>query len=101
MLRRDQREAVAELRELEATRLDALQYGVWDAAVDGVHQVINDVLRIMDRRAKLYGLDAPTQVGGVEGEPLTVVVDANLFPTPYRGVMLEDAERFANREDQQ
>ena len=48
-----------ELREIELDRLDRLQRGVWAAAASGDVQAINTVLRIMDRRARYLGLDAP------------------------------------------
>ena len=50
-----------EVRELDLQRLDALLAGVWAKAIAGDLQAINAVLRIMERRAKLLGLDAPIQ----------------------------------------
>lgn len=53
------------LRALEATRLDALQASVWGRAVGtdgnplGQDAGIDRVLKVMDRRAKLLGLDTP------------------------------------------
>jgi DNA-binding CsgD family transcriptional regulator len=56
------REEAASLRDLEVMRLDQLQAALWTRAIDdGDHQAIDRVLRIMERRAKLLGLDAPTQ----------------------------------------
>jgi len=55
------REPVEEFRELEAQRLDQMQEKISDKVGpdkdDGL-LVIDRVLRIMDRRAKLLGLDA-------------------------------------------
>lgn len=48
-----------EARQTELDRLDRLQRGVWAQAVNGDVGAINSVLRIMDRRARLLGLDAP------------------------------------------
>jgi hypothetical protein len=55
-------EAAAEVMRLEAERLDALLAGLWDAAKGGDVAAVDKVLAIMGRRAKLYGLDAPTKV---------------------------------------
>lgn len=58
----EQRVGLAELRELEVQRLDRLQRGLWSEAVSGNPKAIDAVLRIIDRRAKLLGLDAPVKV---------------------------------------
>ncbi len=57
---------VTEMRKLENERLDALLLAVWPAAKRGDVASVNAALRIMDRRAKLNGLDRPT-VLHVEG----------------------------------
>ncbi len=49
-------------RELELARLDAMQARVWPRAVEGDTRAALTVLKIMDRRAKLLGLDAPVKV---------------------------------------
>lgn len=48
-----------ELRIAELDRLDRLQRATWTKAMQGDVMSINTVLRIMDRRAKYLGLDAP------------------------------------------
>jgi DNA-binding CsgD family transcriptional regulator len=48
------------LRALELLRLDALQDAIWEKALEGEAQSLTRVLAIMERRAKLLGLDAPT-----------------------------------------
>jgi hypothetical protein len=60
------REAVAqiaqagdELRAMEVDRLDALMVTVWPMARRGNLGAVDRVLRIMERRARLLGLDAP------------------------------------------
>lgn len=50
-------EPVEELRALELERLDALQMPAWKQAREGNLRAIETVLRIMERRAKLLGLD--------------------------------------------
>ena len=47
------------LRELEGLRLDRLQQAVWPAAITGDAQAVQAVVGIMERRARLLGLDTP------------------------------------------
>lgn len=58
-LKRTLQQPADELREMEADRLDRLQAAAWAKALQGDVRAIDTVLRIMDRRAKLMGLDAP------------------------------------------
>lgn len=51
-----------ELRAEEGDRLDRLQRAAWAKALAGDLPAIHTVLRIMERRAKLFGLDAPVKV---------------------------------------
>lgn len=55
-------EAVDSLRNLEGARLDRLQRAIWSAALSGDLNAMDRVLRIMDARARLYGLNAPTKL---------------------------------------
>lgn len=48
-----------ELRAEEVSRLDAMLAGLWPEARKGSYAAIDRVLKIMERRAKLLGLDAP------------------------------------------
>ena len=48
-----------ELRKMEGERLDAMQVRLWPRAIKGDLWAIDRVLKIMDRRARLFGLDAP------------------------------------------
>lgn len=50
------------MRAQEGDRLDALQAAVWADAMGGDVRAVGAVLRIMDARAKLFGLYAPTEV---------------------------------------
>jgi len=50
-----------ELRQMECERLDALLLALWPQAHQGNHGAIDRVLKIMERRARLLGLDAPTK----------------------------------------
>ena len=58
-LRRSIAPQVDELRKIEGGRLDALQLGLWQKAMNGDVRAAETVVRIMERRAKLFGLDAP------------------------------------------
>lgn len=60
---RVQRDSVEDIRDLELDRLDKIQRSYWrPAIVDGDKKAAELVLKIMDRRAKLLGLDAPNRV---------------------------------------
>lgn len=56
------------LRALECRRLDALQAACWGPALDGDLAAVDRVLRIIDRRARLLGLDAPTRLDVSPGD---------------------------------
>lgn len=80
-----------DLRAIEAERLDRMQKGVWKRATSS-HQVLDKngvavevgpdpeaiavLLKIMDRRAKLLGLDAPVKLqhSGNPDNPVVVKV---------------------------
>ncbi len=61
-LARNQAAEVEELRMIEGARLDRMQMGLWQRAVSGSESACLAVLRIMERRARLFGLDAPAKV---------------------------------------
>lgn len=54
-------EAAETLRQMELTRLDAMQAALWDGAMQGDEQKIDRLLKIQIRRAALMGLDAPVK----------------------------------------
>lgn len=74
-----------DLRAVEADRLDRLQMGSWAAAMRGDPKAVANVLRVMERRAKLLGLDVPskTELTGAGGNPLVVVLDPDLIPREH------------------
>jgi uncharacterized protein YicC (UPF0701 family) len=51
-----------EVRQIEIDRLDKLQQAMWPQAMEGHPAAIDRIIRIMERRAKLLGLDAPTKL---------------------------------------
>ena len=61
------------LRDLEVERCERLILGLWSNATRGDDKSVHAVLRVMERKAKLLGIDAPTQVEQV-GERVTQIV---------------------------
>ena len=61
LLQANTAEVVDDLRTLEDGRLDDMLRAIYGAAVQGDLATIDRILRISERRAKLWGLDAPTQ----------------------------------------
>ena len=65
-------EATKDLRDLETRRLDDMLFSIWGHVRKGHFGAIEKALKIMERRARLLGLDSPvkfdgnmTQQGGV------------------------------------
>jgi Homeodomain-like domain len=54
-------EPLEELRQLESLRLDQLLMVMWPKAMAGNGWAVDRCLAIMQRRARLLGLDAPTK----------------------------------------
>ena len=75
-LREHVAEGVAALRELECRRLDQLQMACWPAAMRGIPRHIDSVLRVMQRRSRLLGLDAPREVAITGDRILRASVEA-------------------------
>ena len=61
-IRRTQQQPADELREQELDRIDRLQLAAWPNAMKGSERAILAIVRLMERRAKLLGLDAPTRI---------------------------------------
>ncbi len=83
------RETAHEVRRLELDRLDGLHEALWPSAKSGNTQAIFAALKVMERRAKLLGLDAPTKVGleGANGEITTEdIIALALSPKGYGAV---------------
>lgn len=69
---------VEELRNIESDRLDRLQRAAWAKALQGDLPAIHTVLRIMERRARLFGLDAPIQVAATVEHLDPTVIDSEV-----------------------
>jgi hypothetical protein len=61
-LRAAGREASEDLLPMELDRLDRLQAGLWADAINGEVPAVLACLRIMERRSRLVGLDAPLKM---------------------------------------
>lgn len=60
-LKKTLQEPADELRTMEAERLDRMLEGLWEKAIAGDTWSVDRVLSIMERRAKLLGLDRPAE----------------------------------------
>lgn len=85
------REVAEDVRSLEIDRLDALLTGVYPQAIKGNQGAIDRVLRIMERRAKLLGLDAPAESRIQSVEEIRVVF-ADGDPTGADAAASADSE---------
>jgi hypothetical protein len=65
-------EDAPEVLRVELMRLDRMQLGLWQQAKAGNQGAVDRVLRIMDRRSKYLGLDAPErrEITGSDGGPI-------------------------------
>jgi len=61
-LRETLREPAEQVRALELERLDLMLVAVWPSALGGDIAAQQQVLRLMDRRARYLGLDAPQRI---------------------------------------
>ena len=68
-------ELATDVRQMELERLDSMHLGLWPEARKGHLGAVDRVLRIMERRASLLGLDAPKQQD-IRLETLDVVIGA-------------------------
>lgn len=60
---REKTETDAEtVRTMELEKLDAIEMAMWPGAKNGNHLAADRVLKAMERRAKILGLDAPQKV---------------------------------------
>lgn len=61
-LRETLEEPADAVRQLELARLDTLMMASWPAALQGNWLAFDRVLRVMERRARYLGLDAPARL---------------------------------------
>jgi hypothetical protein len=80
------------LRRLELEKLDQLELGIWKSAIGGNSQSIKAFVLLMDRRAKLCGLDGPVKLlieQGLDKELTTLldILEAGLPIETYKQVL--------------
>ena len=74
-LKKPLQEPAAELRPLEVERLDAMLSAIWASVKQGQYGAQDRALKIMERRARLLGLDAPVKADVTSGgEALTIKI---------------------------
>lgn|SRR3990167_663424 len=61
-LRREGLQSVAEYRHVQLERINAAIDAVWPRVLGGNVDAINTMIRLLEREARLLGLDAPTKV---------------------------------------
>lgn len=61
-LRKTLQEPADEVRKMELERLDSMLEATWEFAMTGKPEAVDRVLKIMERRAKYLGLDAPKEI---------------------------------------
>lgn len=78
-----------ELLALELSRLDGMLAKLWPKAAECDLQAVDRVLKIIERRARLLGLDAPTRTaiqGGGDDTPFSAVTETRVtFYVPHTG----------------
>lgn len=75
-----EKEAVDEVVAQEILLLDQLARPQIKKALEGDEKAVTVLLRIMDRRAKFLGLDAPTQIEQTGAGGFTLLVNPDLLP---------------------
>lgn len=90
LLEKSEKEASIDLREMELRRLDDLFLSIYKKAREGDLPAIDRCLKIMERRAKMSGLDAPEKTQSDVRQIIKVV---------YEDVQY--AEDFDNTAEQQ
>jgi hypothetical protein len=61
-IKRTMQQPADELRTQELDRIDRLQLAIWQNAMKGDTRAILTIVRLMERRAKLTGLDMPIKI---------------------------------------
>jgi len=72
-LRRDCTELAETYRDMELVRLDEMQTAIYTKILKGDLNAIDRLLRVMERRSRLLGLDAPKQIE-VDSKTIDIVI---------------------------
>ncbi len=90
LLKHHEMDSVVDLRQVEGGRLDELLKGLWAAAVTGQKDAVELVLKIMNRRARLLGLDVPAEIHWKGEMKVKHVILLKMGDRPARVINLED-----------
>lgn len=86
------------LQAQEADRLDHLQVKLWARAAGGDLAAIDRVLRLMERRARLLGLDAPQRIAPTTPDG-SAAWDAGAMTPAERAARIAELERKRRGDD--
>jgi hypothetical protein len=86
-IRKETAEETDELRTLELQRLDAMFMVCYRDAQEGDYPAVDRCLKIMERRAKLLGLDMPVKIAQTDSDGNDILVSREWIQ--IRGVVLE------------
>ena len=81
---------------LELDRLDCLQAALWDKAMAGHLGSVGKVLKIMERRAKLLGLDAPAKVAPTSADDHRPYSDSEAMSQEERSARIAELQEKYN-----
>ena len=84
--------SAGEMRAIENARLDRAQAAIWSEVIRGDLKAINTFLRISDQRARMNGLNAPTQVDLSVNVRQEMEAALSELETMLEGEVIEDAE---------
>lgn len=92
-MKHEQITSLVKARTIDARRLDRALNALWSAVLKGDLPSIDRFLKIMERRAKLLGIDAPiqTELTGKDGEAMEINVTADAAEALARRLLPEFA----------
>ena len=90
-MKEEQITALVKARTIDARRLDRTLNAIWPDVQKGDLPTIDRFLRLMERRARLLGLDAPTrtELTGENGEAMEINVTADAAEALARRLLPE------------
>jgi hypothetical protein len=92
VLDNSEKEASSDLREMELRRLDDLFLSIYKKARDGDYAAIDRCLKIMERRAKIAGLDAPEKAQSDVRQVIKVVYEDVQYAEQFEEQPTQDAQ---------
>lgn len=91
-LKQIRRERATEVVSLDLARMDRLLTAVWEKAMKGDPLAVDRVLKILERRAKYYGLD-----GHAESTEAELAATRELFHSEVLGRLAENQDKIRGR----